>query len=98
MVLVEVSLLEVAKLGLQVLEVLCYTLVLLGQPNVGLRILLLMLCVLLLHIRGFQAVSLPSTSSELCMHVISRKVAGYIMHSDMSVCFQASLLVMMPSA
>lgn len=50
MVLVEVSLLEVAELGLQVLEVLSDALVLLSQPHVGLRILLLMLGIALLHI------------------------------------------------
>lgn len=60
MVLVEVCLLEVAELGLQVLEVLCDALVLLSQPNVGLRILLLMLCILLLQIREVQSVSLLS--------------------------------------
>ena len=43
MELVEVCLLEVTELGLQVLEVLRDTLVLLCQPHVGLCILLLML-------------------------------------------------------
>lgn len=47
--LVKVSLLEMAKLGLQVLEVLCDTLVLLCQPDVGLSVLLLMLCIFLLQ-------------------------------------------------
>ena len=49
LVLVEVSLLEVAELGLQVLEVLCDALVLLCQSHVGLRELLLMLRVALLQ-------------------------------------------------
>lgn len=43
LVLVEVSLLEVAELGLQVLEVLCDALVLLCQSHVGLSELLLVL-------------------------------------------------------
>ena len=55
LVLVEVSLLEVAELGLQVLEVLRDALVLLCQPNVGLRILLLMLSIPLLQSRPPQA-------------------------------------------
>lgn len=50
LVFVEVSLLEVAEFGLQVLEVLRDALVLLSQPHVGLRILLLMLGIPLLHI------------------------------------------------
>jgi len=49
LVLVEVSLLEVAELGLQVLEVLCDALVLLRQSHVGLSKLLLMLRVALLQ-------------------------------------------------
>jgi len=49
LVFVEVSLLEVAELGLQVLEVLCDALVLLCQPHVGLSKLLLMLRVALLQ-------------------------------------------------
>ena len=52
LVLVEIGLLEVAELGLQVLEVLRDALVLLGQPHVSLRILLLMLGVALLHINA----------------------------------------------
>ena len=46
LVLVEVCLLEVAELGLQVLEVFCDALVLLRQPHISLRILLLMLPIL----------------------------------------------------
>ncbi len=49
LVLVEVCLLEVAELGLQVLEVLCDALVLLCQSHVGLGKLLLMLRVALLQ-------------------------------------------------
>ena len=49
LVFVEVSLLEVAELGLQVLEVLCDALVLLCQSHVGLSELLLMLRVALLQ-------------------------------------------------
>ena len=49
LVLVEVGLLEVAELGLQVLEVLCNALVLLSQPHVGFCVLLLMLGVALLQ-------------------------------------------------
>ena len=49
LVLVQVCLLEVAELGLQVLEVLCDALVLLCQPHVGLCILLLVLGVALLQ-------------------------------------------------
>jgi hypothetical protein len=49
LVLVEVSLLEVAELGLQVLEVLRDALVLLCQSHVGLGKLLLMLRVALLQ-------------------------------------------------
>lgn len=51
LVLVEVGLLEVAELGLQVLEVLSDALILLSQPHVGLRILLLMLRIALLQHR-----------------------------------------------
>ena len=52
MILVQVCLLEMAELGLQVLEVLCDAFVLLGQPHVGLCILLLMLGIACLQTTG----------------------------------------------
>ena len=66
LVLVEVSLLEVAELGLQVLEVLCDALVLLCQPDVGLCILLLMLSVPLLQSRPPQASVKPDLHPKAC--------------------------------
>ena len=49
LILVKVSLLEMAELGLQVLEVLRDAFILLGQPHVALRKLLLVLRVALLQ-------------------------------------------------
>jgi hypothetical protein len=64
LVLVEVSLLEVAELGLQVLEVLRDALVLLCQSHVGLSKFLLMLRVALLQ-AGTQSVACSDTGALL---------------------------------
>ena len=65
LVLVEVSLLEMAELGLQVLEVLGDALILLSQPHVALRKLLLVLRVALLQ-AAVQHPLVTSLHSVLC--------------------------------
>lgn len=76
LVFVEVSLLEVAELGLQVLEVLRDALVLLCQPHVGLRILLLVLGIALLHINPRHLLLSGSTLDTTCGAVLKIKGTG----------------------
>ena len=73
LVLVEVSLLEVAELGLQVLEVFCDALVLLCQSHVGLSKLLLMLRVALLQ-AGTQRIACSGMPGICCAAFMIFKV------------------------